>query len=236
MKTFFLRAQPIACLRSCFFIGGTALMLFSTSAGAQSNSYPTAGNVKIFATDASWAEGVTVVKPSGWGGLRFTRVDPAGGSTYNGNWAIGYNGNTGNDFSISNSYGGTQYDYLFHISASTRNVGIGTSSPAEKLSVNGKILAKEIKVTTSGWPDYVFMPSHRLPGLNEVSAYIRSNGHLPEIPSAAEAEKEGINLGEMNNKLLKKIEELTLYLIEQDKRIQELEKKQRTTSETQSKD
>ncbi len=108
--------------------------------------------------------------------------------------------------------------------ASGGNVGIGTYSPSEKLSVNGKIAAKEIKVTATGWPDYVFTPSHRLPDLKEVEKYIRTNGHLPEIPAAAEVEHDGISLGDMNTKLLKKVEEITLYLIELKKENEEMKK------------
>jgi len=99
------------------------------------------------------------------------------------------------------------------------NLGIGTTSPKEKLSVNGKIRAHEIKVEATNWPDYVFQKEYSLSPLSEVEKYINTNGHLPEIPSALEVQKEGIALGELNNTLLKKIEELTLHLIEQNKSI-----------------
>jgi len=98
------------------------------------------------------------------------------------------------------------------------NVGIGISSPSEKLSVNGNIRAKEIKVETQNWPDYVFKSNYSLPSLEATEKHIKEKGHLPGIPSAAEAEEQGINLSEMNGKLLKKIEELTLYLIEMKKK------------------
>jgi len=104
------------------------------------------------------------------------------------------------------------------------NVGIGTLSPGTwKLAVNGKIRAKEIKVET-GWSDFVFYDDYKLPTLQEVEKHIEENGHLKDIPSAKEVEENGIFLGEMNSKLLQKIEELTLYTIQQEKKIQKLEK------------
>ncbi len=93
-------------------------------------------------------------------------------------------------------------------------VGIGTDAPDQLLSVNGTIHSKEVKVDLVGWPDFVFKPVYKLPSLTEVKQYIDKNQHLPEIPSAHEAEKNGVNLGEMNKLLLKKVEELTLYIIQ----------------------
>lgn len=98
------------------------------------------------------------------------------------------------------------------------SVGIGTYNPREyKLAVNGKIRAQEIKVEASPWPDYVFTKSYQLPTLQETERHIKEKGHLPGIPSAAEVKANGIDLGEMNAKLLQKTEELTLHLIEENK-------------------
>jgi len=105
------------------------------------------------------------------------------------------------------------------------NVGIGIADPTEKLSVNGKIRAHEIKVETTGWPDFVFKPDYNNPSLLSVEKFIKMNGHLPDIPSAEIIEENGVNLGEMNKKLLQKIEELTLHLIRQEKEITELKRK-----------
>ncbi len=102
-------------------------------------------------------------------------------------------------------------------------VGIGTSDPESKLAVDGNIRAKEIKVMeVIGAPDYVFEADYKLRTLEATKAYIEENKHLPEIPSAAEMEVNGIDLGDMNMRLLKKIEELTLYMIEINKQVQEL--------------
>lgn len=105
----------------------------------------------------------------------------------------------------------------------SKNVGIGTTNPdGWELAVNGKIRAKEIKVET-GWSDFVFYDDYQLPTLQEVEKHIKEKGHLKDIPSAKEVEKNGIYLGEMDSKLLQKIEELTLYTIQQEKKIKELE-------------
>ncbi|MEM7298461.1 MAG: hypothetical protein AAF391_09385 [Bacteroidota bacterium] len=96
-------------------------------------------------------------------------------------------------------------------------VGIGTTSPTEKLEVNGTIRSKEVKVEASGWPDYVFEESYELWTLEETEAFIKENKHLPEIPSAEEIEANGVQLGEMNRLLLQKIEELTLSMIKMNK-------------------
>jgi hypothetical protein len=104
------------------------------------------------------------------------------------------------------------------------NVGVGTISPDSKLAVNGTIHSKEVKVDMIGWPDYVFKKEYNLPTLEEVEKHITEKGHLENIPSEKEVLINGINLGEMNIKLLQKIEELTLYAIEQQKNTEKLTK------------
>jgi len=106
--------------------------------------------------------------------------------------------------------------------ASNGDVMIGTTlSNGYKFSVNGNIRAKEIKVETNNWPDYVFEKGYQFPNLEETENYINTHKHLPDVPAAAVVEKEGISLGEMNKVLLKKIEELTLYLIDQHQSIKQ---------------
>lgn len=105
------------------------------------------------------------------------------------------------------------------------NVGIGTTNPTSKLTVAGNINSREVKVMVDAGADFVFENDYNLPTLTSVDKFIKENKHLPEIASAAEMRKDGINLSEMNIKLLQKIEELTLYSIEQNKKIEILEKK-----------
>lgn len=104
------------------------------------------------------------------------------------------------------------------------NVGIGTSNPTYKLSVNGNIRSKEV-VVESGWADYVFNEKYTLLSLEEVESFIQQHKHLPNIPSAKEIEKNGLPLGDVQKKMMEKIEELTLYIIQQSKAISELQKK-----------
>jgi len=94
------------------------------------------------------------------------------------------------------------------------NVGIGTINPTQKLSVNGTIRAKEVVIEATPWPDDVFAPGYALPTVDDVAAHIEAEGHLPGVPSAATVADEGIALGEMQKTLLRKVEELTLYVIE----------------------
>jgi len=101
-------------------------------------------------------------------------------------------------------------DLLFNNSG---NVGIGTTNPTEKLSVNGNIKCKQVEVSLTGWSDFVFDEDYQLMPLAELENFIQENNHLPGIPSADEVMANGNNLGEMDAILLQKIEELTLYII-----------------------
>lgn len=122
---------------------------------------------------------------------------------------------------------GVGYNTLL-LNPASGNVAIGMVSPPAgyKLAVAGNIIAESVVVKLqSTWPDYVFKPQYNLRSLAEVRSYISHNQHLPDMPTDEEIARDGINIGEINAKLLKKVEELTLYLLEKDQQIVEQQKK-----------
>lgn len=124
-----------------------------------------------------------------------------------------------NENTISNGLWEQNSTNIYHLGKVAIN---GSDLPSGfDLSVNGKIVTKEVKVTLNEWPDFVFDKDHELKPLREIEKFITENGHLPSMPKEAEVLKNGIEVGEMNAKLLQKIEELTLYLIEQSKQLKE---------------
>jgi len=124
---------------------------------------------------------------------------------------------TGSTVLVNNS-AGTE---LFRI-LDNGNIGIGITLPQTTLAVAGIISSKKVKVTQIGWPDFVFRPSYRLPDLTQLEKYILLHQHLPGIAPADKVEKEGLDLGDNQAAMLQKIEELTLYVIRQNKEIEAL--------------
>jgi hypothetical protein len=113
----------------------------------------------------------------------------------------------------------------------TGKVAIGTTDvPGDHLLyVNGSVLATDVSVKPkTAWPDYVFADNYKLPSLSELELFIKANRHLPEVPAAEEVKEDGVRLGELNAVLLKKIEEMTLYLIELKQEMIELKHENET--------
>ncbi len=108
----------------------------------------------------------------------------------------------------------------FFVRGSDGFVGIGTGTPANRLDVNGTIRSKEIIVETTGWSDFVFEDGYELRPLAEVSTFISKHGHLPDVPSAETIQNEGLSVGESQSIMIQKIEELTLYALQQKDEIQ----------------
>lgn len=109
--------------------------------------------------------------------------------------------------------------------SSNGNVGIGTTSPASDLAVNGKITCKEVEITLDGWPDYVFENDYNLMSLYDLEKFITKNKHLPGIPWEDDIVQNGMSVDETNKMLMEKVEELTLHVIELQKQIDNLKEK-----------
>lgn len=114
---------------------------------------------------------------------------------------------------------------MFTVYGSGKMVIQNASGPTLQLEENGLLRARQIKIDVNTWPDFVFEEDYKLNSPEEIKSFIIENGHLPDIPSAMEIERDGMDVEEMNKLLLQKVEELTLLLIEQNERIVELENK-----------
>jgi hypothetical protein len=141
-------------------------------------------------------------------------------TTKAGEWGIEYEATPGG-LNFWKPFGNTYSANYILFLKDDGNIGIGTESPDYKLDVCGTIRAKEVKVAV-GWCDFVFDSKYKLMPLTEVEKFIKKNKHLPGINPGAEIETDGLNMGEMQAKHMLKIEELTLYLIEQNKKLNEL--------------
>lgn len=119
---------------------------------------------------------------------------------------------------LDNSIGIVNEIVSGNINIKTNNgkVGIDTDTPDAKLTVNGNLSASEIKVEVKNWPDYIFESGYKPMSLKELAVFINENKHLPNIPSAETVEKDGLLIGEISKKLLEKVEELTLYILDQN--------------------
>ncbi|WP_422858982.1 hypothetical protein ACOKFD_16860 [Flagellimonas sp. S174] len=195
------------------------ISLFSSTLFAQTNIFPSSGNVGIGTTVPSEKldiDGNIKILSAHNRGVIFQRYSDKLPSSIKG-LPGEYSTRQGISFNTSSIDGAMSILW-------NGNVGIGTTVPDTKLTVKGNIHAEEVKVDLSvPGPDYVFKEDYELTSLEEVQNYIKEKGHLPNIPSAKEMEENGIQLGELNMKLLEKIEELTLYILEQEEKLKKVD-------------
>jgi len=217
---------------------GNGIYLSRNGMGPKSGLTSDAGTYIRVGDDANWA-GVLIAPKGGYVGVGTTtpsvKLDVAGSINMSNGYNLTWGGTFGANTPAIAGTGGT--GMIFYPNGSTSgeamrisaagNMGIGTTdTKGYKLAVNGSAIATSVTVKLYGnWPDYVFKPKYHLPNLSDVNTYINQNHHLPDMPSETEVTKNGINLGEMNARLLKKVEELTLYAIEQQKQIEQLNQK-----------
>jgi len=121
-------------------------------------------------------------------------------------------------------YNNSMDAFLLTVNSASAVKYTATSTSNVDMAVNGEVRAKKVRVLQSPWSDFVFEKDYKLMPLADVEKHIQDNGHLPGVPSAEEVQKDGISLGDMDAKLLEKIEELTLYLIDAKKEIETLKK------------
>jgi hypothetical protein len=206
-----------------------AFMLMSIAGNAQ-NTFPNSGNVGVNTTAP--LNDFHVVGVMRWGGYSgdcvFSGQDGLGayieqmGSTAAKSKLRIQSSKSGDNTNYSQLMIDPQMGFAFtSLGNGISNVGIGTTDTrGYKLAVAGSVIAESLKVKNhAGWPDFVFARDYRLPSIPEVEAFVKAHNHLPGIPSAAEVATDGIDVGEMNKKLLQKVEELTLYLIEEHKKV-----------------
>jgi len=203
----------------------TGNVSIGTTTSSQSKLYVTGGNLTVQDNSVfKMALGCLNGQNIGWGTsyIGFNAVRE------NGNWRMASDGSNNGGAVIYSTLGGHLYfatipkvagpEQILPDSMIRKNVKL-------ILTADGILKAKDVLVTLSNWPDFVFENNYNLLPLNEVEQYIQQNKRLPEVPSAREIEENGVELGNMQSKLLMKIEELMLYTIEQQKLIEALEKR-----------
>lgn len=206
-----------------FFTNGTgsAMMILQNGSVGISTITPTSRLHIVANSSTAYAQLFLEESDNDYARLNFKTTNAV--NSGNNFWTIAtYNANTRSSEKM-NFYNNATGDLM--TITGEGNVGIGTTNPTYKLSVNGNIRSKEVIVET-GWADYVFDEKYKLAPLQEVEKFIQQNNHLPNIPSAKEVEEKGLSVGDMQKRMMEKIEELTLYVIEQQKEIEKLKSAQ----------
>lgn len=227
--SFFTRNQGTEAQAAQFSSAGNFMVGTTTDNG---NKLQVSGNI--------WASGL--ILPTGAGNGKVLTSDATGTATWQtaatANTVWNLSGNAGT--TSANNFIGTTDAQPFVIRTNNApaitvlangNVGIGTANigdAAYKLYVQGSIRTRKVRVDQDTWADYVFEDGYNLPSLEEVETFIKSHGHLKDVVSAKEIREKGLDLGENQRDLLKKIEELTLYVIEQNKQIKAQQMKEET--------
>ncbi|MGN6437505.1 MAG: hypothetical protein ACTHMM_13275 [Agriterribacter sp.] len=197
--------------------GGGDMIIYSNN--VERMKIATAGNVEL------QGDGDLIINRTTQNFLKGIRFNESGGGE---RAFVKLNGGSG-EFRIGTTAGGYYPTFYSNgvermMIATNGNVGIGTqnvNNPDYKLFVEAGVRTRKVKVDQATWPDYVFDNGYKLRPLQEVENFIEANKHLPDVPSATQIKKDGLNLGENQAVLLRKIEELTLYAIQQEKRIED---------------
>lgn len=182
-----------------------------SASGTKKQVMTISSNAATVSGDINSIEGALLSSRSTNEGGSLTLINPTKtGSQYN-TWIL---------YNMNNAYGSSLQFWNYSADGTKSSSRLKLSDDGD-MAVFGKFEAKEVKVTTTPTADFVFAEDYNLPKLEDVEKHIKENKHLPEIASAKEMEKEGVNVGEFQIKLLQKIEELTLYSIEQNKNLKE---------------
>lgn len=200
---------------------------------ANSSASPSENGIYLYQSQTNQHSIISARVNANGSGDPFVSYDVNGES----GWSTGLDNSDGNKFKIAESWSSLSSSTRFTIERGGE-VGIGTTTPTAKLdvvgsikasgslsvssaSINGTLTANRVTVNVGSFPDYVFEDDYKLQPLSEVEKFIKENKHLPKVPSAKEVEQNGMNVGELNVLMMEKIEELTLHLIEQQKRLEQ---------------
>lgn len=224
----------------------------STPTDARLQVYDASGNSQFLAAAGSGLPGVSTFTPSNAPTLGFNVKLNSGykfmGVGYGGLWQfVPSTGRLSYYYSSTKGNADGVVSNVFALAIdSNGRFGIGVSSPKAplhvtgdvvfgnaavapvtgyKVTIDGKMICEELKVQlSSAWPDYVFKNDYQLKSFDDLREFISNNNHLPNIPAAATLEKEGLELGDMQKRMMEKIEELTLYVLELENRLKKVEK------------